>query len=367
VTGLSVELVNLSKTYEERDAQAAVPAVRNLNLGIHSGEFFTLLGPSGCGKTTTLRLIGGLEIPSSGEVYIEGKPMSSVPPYRRPVNIVFQNYALFPHLSVVQNVAFGLVVKKVPRSERERRVSEALELVRLSGMESRKPAQMSGGQQQRVALARALVNEPAVLLLDEPLGALDLKLRKQMQTELKHLQQQVGITFVYVTHDQEEALTMSDRIAIMDNGEILQVGDPIMVYEQPATRFVADFVGETNFLQGLVADISDKYVQVAIGENRVCAEVDGHSLALGQPVTLTVRPEKLRVTRPEEADAGALVGLIRETVYGGADTCFVVDLACGDRLVARQQNIGGQDSSYFAIGDPVKVLWAYEDARVLAD
>src|SRR5262245_47804000 len=207
-----------------------------MNLTIRAGEFFTLLGPSGCGKTTTLRLIAGFELPTSGEVLIMGQPMSHVPPYRRPVNTVFQSYALFPHLTILQNVAFGLAVKRVPRAERERRAMEALELVRLPAVGDRKPSQLSGGQQQRVALARALVNRPAVLLLDEPLGALDLKLRKAMQIELKHLQTQVGITFIYVTHDQEEALTMSDRIAVMSQGRVLQVGDPVTIYEQPASR-----------------------------------------------------------------------------------------------------------------------------------
>ncbi|MBN1583226.1 MAG: ABC transporter ATP-binding protein [Anaerolineae bacterium] len=356
----------MSKTFEgERGAPDAVAAVRNVNLGIRTGEFFTLLGPSGCGKTTTLRLIGGFEVPTHGQVVIEGKLMNAVPPYHRPVNIVFQNYALFPHLNVEQNVAFGLVVKKVPRPERERRVYAALELVQLSGMKKRKPTQLSGGQQQRVALARALVNEPAVLLLDEPLGALDLKLRKQMQIELKHLQQQIGITFVYVTHDQEEALTMSDRIAVMNGGEILQVDDPVTIYERPATRFVADFIGETNFLQGQVIDISEQRVQVAVGEDRVYAEMNGTALSPGQPVTLAVRPEKLILARPEEANGVALNGIVRETVYIGTDTRFVVNLASGEHVVTRLQNVGGKGLGEFAVNDPVKVLWSYQDARVL--
>jgi len=366
VTGLSVELVALNKTFGgEGGAADVVAAVQDVNLGIRSGEFFTLLGPSGCGKTTTLRLIGGFEVPSSGEVHIQGKPMSGVPPYRRPVNIVFQNYALFPHLTVAQNIAFGPTVKRVPRAERERRVREALELVRLPGLGDRKPSQLSGGQQQRVALARALVNDPAVLLLDEPLGALDLKLRKQMQIELKHLQQQVGITFIYVTHDQEEALTMSDRIAVMNNGQVLQVGDPVTVYEKPATQFVADFIGESNFLQGTVDSVSGERVQVVIGESRVDAEVNGASLSPGQQVTLTVRPEKLNLVRPEEAGDAALAGVVRETVYIGTDTRFVIDLLSGEHVVARLQNIAGKGRGEFSVGDPVKVLWACQDARAL--
>jgi spermidine/putrescine transport system ATP-binding protein len=366
VTGLSVELVALNKTFGgERSAADVVAAVRDVNLGIRSGEFFTLLGPSGCGKTTTLRLIGGFEAPSSGEVYIEGKAMHDVPPYRRPVNIVFQNYALFPHLTVAQNIGFGLAVKRVPRAERENRIGDALALVRLPGLGDRKPSHLSGGQQQRVALARALVNDPAVLLLDEPLGALDLKLRKQMQIELKHLQQQVGITFIYVTHDQEEALTMSDRIAVMNEGQVLQVGDPVTVYEKPATRFVADFIGESNFLQGAVDSVSGGRVQVVVGESMVHAEANGVPLSPGQQVTLTVRPERLTLTRPEEADKPGLTGVVRETVYIGTDTRFVVDLASGEHIVARLQNIGSKGLGEFSVGDPVKVLWACQDARAL--
>lgn len=366
MTGLSVELVALSKTFGgERGTTDVVAAVHDVNLGIRSGEFFTLLGPSGCGKTTTLRLIGGFEVPSSGEVYIEGRPMRDVPPYRRPVNIVFQSYALFPHLTVAQNVGFGLSVKRVPRAERERRVREALELVRLPRLGDRKPSHLSGGQQQRVALARALVNDPAVLLLDEPLGALDLKLRKQMQIELKHLQQQVGITFIYVTHDQEEALTMSDRIAVMNDGRVLQVGDPVTVYEKPATQFVADFIGESNFLRGAVDSVSDGHAQVIVGGSVVYAEVNGAALSPGQQVTLTVRPEKLTLTRPEETDSPGLIGVVRETVYIGTDTRFVIDLASGEHIVARLQNIGDRGLGEFAVGEPVKVLWACQDARAL--
>ena len=254
----AVELTGVTKQFGD------FVAVREIDLQIRDGEFFSLLGPSGCGKTTTLRMIAGFEQPTVGEVYIHGQPVAGIPPYRRPVNTVFQSYALFPHMTVAQNVAFGLEMKKVAKPEIERRVAEALELVQLRQMETRRPRQLSGGQQQRVALARALVNRPEVLLLDEPLGALDLKLRKAMQLELKQIQSEVGITFVYVTHDQEEALTMSDRIAVMDVGIVQQVGAPRDIYEHPNNRFVADFIGETNFLTGDVAEVGEP-VKVDLG------------------------------------------------------------------------------------------------------
>jgi len=343
-----------------------------VDLGIRSGEFFTLLGPSGCGKTTILRMIGGLETPTEGDVCIEGRPMRGVPPYRRPVNIVFQNYALFPHLTVAQNIAFGLSVKRVPKGEQEERVREALALVRLPDVGDRKPSQLSGGQQQRVALARALINEPAVLLLDEPLGALDLKLRKQMQIELKHLQQKVGITFVYVTHDQEEALTMSDRIAVMSEGSILQVGDPVSIYERPATRFVASFIGESNFLQGTVVEQVNGRVEVAVAGHAVWARspqgpVSNGSLSPGATITVAVRPEKLMLLHPAEADVRALGGRVREVVYLGTDTRFVVALPTGESLAVRVQNIDRRGLGEFAVGEEVKVAWAPEDAQVLKE
>ncbi len=293
--------------------------------------------------------------------------MNQVPPYRRPVNIVFQNYALFPHLSVAENVAFGLAVKKVPKAERERRVREALELVRLPNVENRRPNQLSGGQQQRVALARALVNDPAVLLLDEPLGALDLKLRKQMQIELKHLQQQVGITFIYVTHDQEEALTMSDRIAVMHDGEIAQIGDPVTVYEQPATRFVADFIGESNFVPAHVVRVEGEEALISAGGVQVHVAKGCGGYAPGDEVTMTVRPEKLMLNRPDLVNGHSLCGTIREAVYVGTDTRFVVALPTGETLVARLQNIAEHGLGEFAIGDQVKITWSPGDARLLDD
>ncbi len=366
MSGFSVELRELTKVFGTSHGPGnEVVAVRDVNLGIHPGEFFTLLGPSGCGKTTTLRLIGGFEMPTRGEIFIEGEPMSHVPPYRRPVNIVFQNYALFPHLTVAQNVAFGPTIKGVPRAERERRVQEALALVRLPNIGNRKPSQLSGGQQQRVALARALINEPAVLLLDEPLGALDLKLRKQMQSELKHLQQQVGITFIYVTHDQEEALTMSDRIAVMNEGQVLQVGDPVTIYERPSCRFVADFIGETNFLRAQVVGKERDRICLCVAGERVWAGATEEPLREGQEVTLAIRPEKIDLLSAAQANGAALTGVVREVVYLGTDTRFVVILPSGETVVARLQNIGGHGLGEFAAGDRVKLLWAAEDARPL--
>jgi spermidine/putrescine transport system ATP-binding protein len=362
----AVELRDVTKSFPGgRSLGRDVHAVQNVNLTIRAGEFFTLLGPSGCGKTTTLRLIAGFELPTSGDILIMGYPMTHVPPYRRPVNTVFQNYALFPHLTVLQNVAFGLAVKRVPRAERERRAREALELVRLPALADRKPVQLSGGQQQRVALARALVNRPAVLLLDEPLGALDLKLRKEMQIELKHLQTQVGITFIYVTHDQEEALTMSDRIAVMNNGQVLQLDGPLDLYEKPATRFVADFIGETNFLSATVTSNVNGRMMLKVGHEHLAALADA-SFAPGQSVTLTLRPEKALLARPgEPAGDASLSGVIREVIYIGTDTRYVIALPHGESLVARIQNVGGHGVGEYAVGDVVKVWCAPEDARTL--
>ncbi|HJM27238.1 MAG TPA: ABC transporter ATP-binding protein, partial [Acidimicrobiales bacterium] len=275
-----------------------VVAVDNLDLDIHDGEFFSLLGPSGCGKTTTLRMVAGLELPTAGSVQIHGEEMGIRPPNKRPVNTVFQSYALFPHMDVARNVGFGLEMRKVDKAERENLVAWAINLVEMGGMAHRKPGQLSGGQQQRVALARALVNRPEVLLLDEPLGALDLKLRQQMQHELKELQREVGITFVYVTHDQEEAVTMSDRIGVMHDGRLLQVDTPETIYEHPTTRFVADFIGQTNFLEATVTAADE--VVLANGDRlRLSTEHSG-----GTPVAVTVRPERLTVHGRGEAPGG---------------------------------------------------------------
>lgn len=363
----AVELRGVTKVFtsSRSDQNEEVYAVREMNLEIAAGEFFTLLGPSGCGKTTTLRLIAGFEMPSGGEILIQGKPMGNTPPNKRPVNTVFQNYALFPHLNVERNVGFGLEIKKVERRERERLVQQALSLVQLEGMGGRKPGQLSGGQQQRVALARALVNQPAVLLLDEPLGALDLKLRKAMQIELKQLQVQVGITFIYVTHDQEEALTMSDRIAVMDKGVILQLGDPVTLYERPVNRFVADFIGESNFLEGISVGSEAGKTSLQIGATTVEA-TDGRRVAqMGETVLVTLRPEKMCLASAGEIIPGALKGTVEEVIYIGTDTRYLVRLEHGTTVIVRVQNCSGSNLKGYSRGENVQVFWNVEDAHIL--
>ena len=298
MTAYDVELIGIIKDFESGGER--VRAVDNVSVQIEDGEFFALLGPSGCGKTTTLRLIAGFEQPTAGKVLIRGIAMEGIPAYHRPVNTVFQDYALFPHLTVEQNVMFGLQMEGVDKKTARKRANEALELVRLPGVGERKPHQLSGGQQQRIALARALVKQPAVLLLDEPLGALDLKLRKNMQYELKALQRDVGITFIYVTHDQEEAITMADRIAVMNEGEMLQVGTPHDIYEHPGTHFVADFIGETNFIAGtLLERSSDGFGDVRLDEGTIIKAQLSHSLETSSgAVTVAIRPERIGISTP---------------------------------------------------------------------
>ena len=308
-------------------------AVDDLNLSIRGGEFFSLLGPSGCGKTTTLRMVAGFEQPTTGSIYLEGDPVDQVPPYERNVNTVFQSYALFEHLDVQGNVAFGLKRRKVPSDEIRTRVAEALELVQLTGREGAKPRQLSGGQMQRVALARALVNRPAVLLLDEPLGALDLKLRKQMQVELKQIQREVGITFIYVTHDQEEALSMSDRIAVMNEGRVIQCGAPEDVYERPREEFVAGFIGISNLLEGVAEE--GGMVQIASGQRLPAPLPD--DCRPGERVNLSVRPEKIALDEEVEAGMVDLEGTVEARVYLGVTTQVTVSLGNGARLVALEQ------------------------------
>ncbi|MBT3390398.1 MAG: ABC transporter ATP-binding protein [Chloroflexi bacterium] len=338
-----------------------------MDLCIPPNEFFTLLGPSGCGKTTTLRLIAGFEQPSEGEMFIMGKPMTNIPPNQRPVNTVFQDYALFPHLSVEKNVGFGLTIKRVPRLEKDRRVAEALELVQLTGMGQRKPSQLSGGQQQRVALARALVNQPSVLLLDEPLGALDLKLRKDMQIELKHLQEQVGITFIYVTHDQEEALTMSDRIAVMKDGIIQQMGDAVSLYEEPANHFVADFIGESNFINGTFEGMEQEWAVIRIGNQRSYAMMSSEKPAQNAATTITIRPERMVISSPGEQEGPGISGTITEVVYIGTDIRYLLELATGQEIQIRIQNRSKENISAFPKGATVKISWVPEDAKILAN
>jgi len=358
----SIELREVRKTFGE------VVAVDEISLSVERGEFLTLLGPSGCGKTTSLRMIGGFELPTAGEVLIDGEPMGDRPPYRRPVNTVFQSYALFPHLSVGKNVSYGLEMSGVPRRERGRRVAEVLDLVRLPHVEARKPAELSGGQQQRVALARALVNRPAVLLLDEPLGALDLKLRKAMQLELKRLNREVGATFVYVTHDQEEALTMSDRIAVMNDGLVLQLGTPEEVYERPRNRFVADFIGQTNFLEGQVVGSDGEFATVDIPGLGVIRAVGTAASALAGGVTIAIRPEKIAFAADAAQDAAwnSVEGEIVETVYLGTHSHHVVRLPGGASLVVHRQNRAFPGSP-LAIGDRARLAFAPSSATVLAE
>lgn len=390
-----VELREVTKQFGE------VTAVNAISLDIPSGEFFSLLGPSGCGKTTTLRMIAGFEQPTIGEIYIKGQPVAGIPAYKRPVNTVFQNYALFPHMTVSENVAFGLQMKNVPKEETTHRVAEALELVQLPAMGERKPKQLSGGQQQRVALARALINRPQVLLLDEPLGALDLKLRKAMQLELKQIQSEIGITFIYVTHDQEEALTMSDRIAVMDQGLVQQVGTPREIYEHPQNRFVADFIGETNFVDGRVG-AENGFVIVDVGQVSLCGTADGRVLNIDQAVTVAIRPEKInlypqgkvdiqhagldaeelaaiigndpsmktidmRDYLSAERDNVLLDGYIEEAIYIGTDTRYRVNLDGGPDLVVRVQNYGSRYDTPFSVGDSVYVHWPAENAQILTE
>lgn len=354
--GPAVELVQVIKRFGD------VVAVNDVSLKIEDGEFFSLLGPSGCGKTTSLRLIAGLETVSAGEILLRGETMKDTPPFKRPVNTVFQNYALFPHLSVERNVAFGLEMRKVPKAEIKTRVAEALEMVRMQDMGRRRPNQLSGGQQQRIALARALVNRPEVLLLDEPLGALDLKLRKAMQLELKQLQEQVGITFIYVTHDQEEALTMSDRIAVMNEGKVLQVGSPEEIYESPGTRFVADFIGETNFLEGTVVEINGEAIVVSLdGQTMVSAHCNV-PVQKGQAVGVIIRPEKFSLV-----ENGMIKGRVEETIYIGTDTRYIVRLTDKTSVTVREQNLGRDQTRMYRKGDQVGLNWNPAHARVLKE
>jgi spermidine/putrescine transport system ATP-binding protein len=338
-------------------------AVNDLTLEIERGEFFALLGPSGCGKTTTLRMVAGFEQPTSGEIYLGETAVAGVPPYRRDVNTVFQSYALFPHLSVWDNVAFGLKRKRVDASAVKQRVGEALELVEMSGMSDRRPNQLSGGQQQRVALARALVNRPMVLLLDEPLGALDAKLRKSMQLELKKLQSEVGITFIYVTHDQEEALTMSDRLAVMSNGAVEQVGSPEAIYERPESAFVANFIGVSNIYVAEVVSVQDGLAecvtQAGLG---LRAAVRGADVAPGRQVGVVLRPEKVAVADAGESLDGrenVFDGVVRSVVYIGSVTQLVVDLQGKHLIQVLIQNVRRVSDEPWAVDRAVKVgFWA---------
>lgn len=382
----------------------SVKAVDNISLDIPQGEFFALLGPSGCGKTTTLRMIAGFDQPTSGEILIRGKAVQGVPAFHRPVNTVFQDYALFPHMNALQNVMFGLEMSGISKREAQQKAQQALEMVQLPQVETRKPKEMSGGQQQRVALARALVNEPAVLLLDEPLGALDLKLRKAMQFELKEMQHRLGITFVFVTHDQEEALTMADRIAVMSEGQVLQVGPPAAIYENPANRFVADFIGETNFIEGTLVEktgqqvgtVFDGDTELAQGEvgrvrlnDGVVVEGILHdgTLSVDAPVAIALRPERIDVLPQQgvvrgagrsevsvanalasvraEANMNVIDGEVLQTVYIGTDTRYIVRVQDNTELVVRVQNHGAGYDLALSQGEHCHIVWDAENARIL--
>ncbi|MGW3118840.1 ABC transporter ATP-binding protein [Streptomyces sp. NPDC001107] len=341
--GIAIRLQDLRKSFEE------TTAVAGIDLEIRDGEFFSMLGPSGSGKTTVLRMIAGFEIPTAGRIELAGQEVTGLAPFERDVHTVFQDYALFPHMTVEQNVAYALRIRKVPKAERLVRARKALAEVRLEGFGKRRPAQLSGGQRQRVALARALVGRPRVLLLDEPLGALDLKLREQMQVELKELQREVGITFVFVTHDQQEALTMSDRIAVFDQGRIQQVGTPAEIYERPATPFVASFVGTSNLLEG-----------------------ESAQRVVGSPGTYSIRPEKIRVLKEsaddDQPDHATATGTVVEVVYLGDATRFLVDLDAGGRLTALQQNLetSAEDVAAYR-GTRVRLQWRHRHTVQVPD
>jgi spermidine/putrescine transport system ATP-binding protein len=365
VTAYAVELRNVWKRFPGPAGEPVI-AVKNVSMQIGDGEFFSMLGPSGCGKTTCLRMIAGFELPSDGEIVIHGRSMGKTPPFQRPVNTVFQSYALFPHMTIGENVAFGLQMDGIAKSEIAGKVKEALSMVRLPGFEQRRPRQLSGGQQQRVALARALIKRPEVLLLDEPLGALDLKLRKEMQIELKRLQREVGITFVFVTHDQEEALTMSDRIAVMSNGQALQIGTASDIYEHPNCRFVADFIGETNFLDGKIAGQQDQIVTVLLPGGQSIQAESGHSLPPGADVSVAVRPEKMNLGESNNA-SNQLRGRVEGIVYIGTDTHYEVRLPGEQSVRVRQQNHRPGARPLATEGDEVTVSFATNAARLLTE
>ena len=359
---LDVELRKVFKVFNGETA------VRGGDLEIRRGEFFSILGPSGCGKTTTLRLVAGFDAPSAGELLIQGQPMNHIPPHRRPVNTVFQSYALFNHLSVKENIAFGLRLKKLKSAEVEERVKQALKQVKMETYANRFPAQLSGGQQQRVALARALVNRPAVLLLDEPLGALDLKLRKEMQVELSNLHQELGLTFIMVTHDQEEALSLSDRIAVMRSGKIEQVGTPSEIYEYPKTAFVADFIGDTNLFEGRVeaADSSTLQMTTKTGLQIVVQyKVPRETISHSKDVRVSIRPEKIRLSlAPPESKINCFEGRLQHVMYLGTHIHYVVELLSGDRLTVMLPNVTNKLPDP---NTPVYARWAATDCLALEE
>ncbi|MFQ3646890.1 MAG: ABC transporter ATP-binding protein [Anaerolineae bacterium] len=370
MSDVKVRLVNVVKEFPSREQSGQTRAVDGISFDIYDGEFFAMLGPSGCGKTTTLRMIAGFEQPTSGEIIIDGVPMQGVPAFQRPVNTVFQDYVLFPHMTVLQNVMFGLQMAKVPKAEAIRRAQDALDLVRLPKVADRKPRELSGGQQQRVALARALVNRPSVLLLDEPLGALDLKLRREMQVELKAMQAELGITFVYVTHDQEEALTMADRIAVMEGGHVLQIGTPSAIYETPNSRFVADFIGETNFLEAQLVGQEGTEGFVALDdETRVRVALPERGVVVDQRVTLAIRPERL-VIQPHNSASPLpegweeVIAHVEQVQYIGTDMRYYVRFG-GHSVRVRVQNVNAAAAQLIREREVVRLRWQRDNARLL--
>ena len=333
MTDSRIRLVNITKSFNGEGNFA----VADISLNVRESEFLTILGPSGCGKTTTLRMIAGFEKPTGGKIFIDGEDVSNTPSYERNVNTVFQNYALFPHMNIYDNIAFGLIMKKVPKSQIEIRVKQLLIMIKLEGYEKRMPDQLSGGQKQRVAIARAIINNPKVLLLDEPLGALDLKLRKEMQVELKHLQKQLGISFVYVTHDQEEALTMSDRIIIMNEGHIEQEGTPEEIYEKPKSKFVADFIGETNLFEGTVTKISDNIANIQI-KNDESIQIQSENLDISDKVYIAIRPENLKLKNTPDINDLWIKAKLKEKIYKGSLIRILLLTNAGTEIIVNESS-----------------------------
>ncbi|MCV3207220.1 ABC transporter ATP-binding protein [Mesorhizobium sp. YC-39] len=356
----AIEVRGVRKVFGTGESQVA--ALDTVSVSIRENEFFTLLGPSGCGKTTLLRLIAGFDFPSAGEILLHGQDIASLPPFKRPVNTVFQSYALFPHMTVAENIGFGLEMLGKPKTEIKARVAEMLKLVKMEALSGRRTSQISGGQQQRVALARALAPQPKVLLLDEPLSALDYKLRKEMQIELKRLQHETGITFIFVTHDQEEALTMSDRIAVMSSGKILQVGTPWDIYDKPAERFVADFIGETNFLTAAIANIGNGKARATLKSGATIDATVAEGFQPKDNATVVVRPEHAKLT----SGKGELSGMVENIVYFGTDTHIHVQLDSGEAFTVRQQNTRSAGCG-FERGDKVGISIGNDAAQVLRD
>ena len=355
---VDVELRNVTKRF------GPVVAVREVSLEIRKGEFFSLLGPSGCGKSTIMRMISGFETPTSGEIRIGNEDARNTEAYRRPTNLVFQHLALFPHLNVYKNIAFGLEMKGVPREEIRKRVDKMFDLIQLPGYAERRIDQLSGGQKQRVAIARALVNEPTVLLLDEPLGALDLKLREQMQLELKRIQREVGTTFIYVTHDQKEAITMSNRIAVMNQGQVEQIGDSTEIYEFPRTAFVANFIGETNLLSGAITRVNGRAVDVACQGFDI--KLSGPAAVdAGQEINVSIRPEKIRIGESLNGIANSYPGTVTDVVYQGATTSYRVVLGDGLEVAVAVQN--AERTHTFGLGQSVRIGWEPDKAVLITE